>query len=666
MRVLGCTATFLLIGLFLPIASGADDPYGDPLPAGARMRLGTLRHRYNTNNYTPVVLPDGKTILARDASELRRFDTSGARLKDAVGGSYLETPVAFSADGSRAVLASTVTVFDTASGKTILKLPRRVEFFDRGQPLVDLSADGKVLAVGEGKNRKDRSKPIEVIVHDVETNKEITRIVSPFTQQSFVSLSADGKILATWGSASDPSGKDAEREVRFWNATTGKELSRVRTLSSPISTVEFSLDGKWAAASSGSFIDLIDPKKGTVQQSLLGRLGTIRMSAFSPDGSTLFAVTNNGLVQRWRVSDGQRLPAKAPPIAELHSAGVRVTGPDQAVAFGQRGNSLVVWDAISGKRFGPQVGHFSSIQSLAVSDDSRFVFTSAQDNQKLKWELATGKLVGTGPAQWRGLTSPSVYLQVQLSPTGNKGLISVYDGYAVFDAVTGEQEYVLPVERNNSQRVYFTPDGTKVIAAVASYDAKRSPATVAVWDLAKARRVIGLELPGHTTIDASLTPDGQRLITMSRQTTEGNKADTVTTIWDATNGRKKGEYRDLADFSAPMVVAAGDNATAAVVSKGKLFRLTLANGKMTPIPVAIDSIYQRPVFSRDGAFLAVLGSSSFGSPAPVVVIEWETGKTRQTYQCPDGGARDAIFTPDGKHLITATNLCTALVWEIKP
>ena len=95
MRVLGCTATFLLIGLFLPIASGADDPYGDPLPAGARMRLGTLRHRYNTNNYTPVVLPDGKTILARDASELRRFDTSGARLKDAVGGSYLETPVAF-------------------------------------------------------------------------------------------------------------------------------------------------------------------------------------------------------------------------------------------------------------------------------------------------------------------------------------------------------------------------------------------------------------------------------------------------------------------------------------------------------------------------------------------------------------------------------------------
>jgi hypothetical protein len=48
----------------------------------------------------------------------------------------------------------------------------------------------------------------------------------------------------------------------------------------------------------------------------------------------------------------------------------------------------------------------------------------------------------------------------------------------------------------------------------------------------------------------------------------------------------------------------------------------------------------------------------------VVVIDWETGKVRQTFSCPDGGPTSAAFSPDGRYLITGTNLATAIVWEL--
>ena len=71
-----------------------------------------------------------------------------------------------------------------------------------------------------------------------------------------------------------------------------------------------------------------------------------------------------------------------------------------------------------------------------------------------------------------------------------------------------------------------------------------------------------------------------------------------------------------------------------------------------------------PVFSSDGKSLALLGQSSFGRAAPVVVLDWDTGKTRQTLSCSDGAPTSAAFSPDGRYLVTGTSQATALVWEL--
>ena len=57
------------------------DNYGDPLPPGALLRLGTMRHRYLYRSYEPTVrLSDGKTALTSTPDEVRWVDLATGRL----------------------------------------------------------------------------------------------------------------------------------------------------------------------------------------------------------------------------------------------------------------------------------------------------------------------------------------------------------------------------------------------------------------------------------------------------------------------------------------------------------------------------------------------------------------------------------------------------------
>jgi WD40 repeat protein len=658
----------LVLGTSALAARSADDPSGDPLPPGAKARLGTVRFPTGSN-YAPIVTPDAKTIYASDGWGLRRYTISGAA-RDPMPP---ETPnhqlVAFSADGARAVSASgTTDVWDVASGKTLVTVKRALHYFDRERTLVALSADGKVLACGAVRERNPKREPAEVLIWDVDRDKEITRFTPPQNEQALVALSPDGKTVATWGAHSDPTGKmepatSPARDVNFWDATTGKSLSKTRVVGYNPTAVVFSPDGVLAAVASPGAVELVDPKTGAVKHLLLGRSGIGRALAFSPDGTTLFATSYGGLVQRWRVADGARLSVTEPPIADMTNCWIRATGADRGVAWATRLNATVVWEVPSGKLLGPQEGHFSAVQRLTVTPDSRFVLTSAYDGQALKWELATGKFVGPAPGPpWRGRTYPGAGV-AEFAPGGGRALVFDSGGYGVHDGTTGVQEFVIPGAHFAFQKFTFTADGSKVVAAQGTYDGKGEPATASVWDVAAAKRLFAVQLPGHSTVETALTPDGKHLVTVSRKPAQKGAGEFVITAYTVPGGKKEGEFRESAEYGSGLV-AVGDNTTAAVViPKGTLVKFDLATGKVTPVP-GIDAIASTPVFGPDGKVLAVLARSSFDRPAPVVVFDWETGKVKQTFTCPDGGPTVAAFSPDGKYLITGTNQATALVWEL--
>jgi WD40 repeat protein len=649
------------------LAAHADaDRFGDPLPPGAKTRLGTIRYRFWRGTDAPTVTPDLKTIYFHDGREIHRYDIGGAALGQLPAGSPSVMPIAFSGDGTRAVSAQRDTkVWEVATGKIVLTHQRAVHFFDRGLPMADLSGDGKVLVLGAAK--RDGKEPFEVLVWDVDGNKEIVRFVPPQNEQAFVALARDGKMVATWGNASGAAAKadsDPSKEVHFWDATTGKPLSMIQVGGYGPSAVAFSPDSTLAAVAGTSTIELVDPRTGATKHQLLGRSGVGRALTFSPDGKVLFATNYAGVVQRWRTADGVRLSTTEPPGSNLRSCSVRAAAADRGVAWALQSGVMVVWEVPSGKLLGPQEGHVNSVQHLFITADSKFVLASAYDGPVLKWELATGKLVGPAPGNpWPGRASTSLPL-VEYAVGGAKTLIDDGGGFGVHDAATGMQEFVIPTNQFINHRATFAADGSKVITTEGHFDGKKSPGVVGVWDVASAKRVFTLALPGHALPGAALTLDGKHLVTVSRKPGEKVPGDFFIQVWEVPGGAKKGEYSEEAAYGNGAIAVAPDNTAAVVTSKGKLVRFDLATSKVTPVVTANDSIAGPPVFSPDGKSVAIIGQSFFGQPAPVVVVDWATGKVRHTFACPDGGPVSAAFSPDGRYLITGTNLATAIVWDL--
>jgi WD40 repeat protein len=85
-RPLLSVAALLALAASAPAGPPRTDAYGDPLPAGARYRLGTVRLRHDAEVLRVCWAPDGKSLVSTaqdgtmrlwrlaDGKEVRRWD----------------------------------------------------------------------------------------------------------------------------------------------------------------------------------------------------------------------------------------------------------------------------------------------------------------------------------------------------------------------------------------------------------------------------------------------------------------------------------------------------------------------------------------------------------------------------------------------------------------
>src|SRR5579883_1577019 len=103
------------------------DANGDPLPAGALMRLGTSRFRHGDQIYSVAVSPDGKWIATgnsrrNEASVAVWEATTGRRIHLWADQAHVVRGLAFSPDSKRIAVANgygKVVLFDRGSDKKL-------------------------------------------------------------------------------------------------------------------------------------------------------------------------------------------------------------------------------------------------------------------------------------------------------------------------------------------------------------------------------------------------------------------------------------------------------------------------------------------------------------------------------------------------------------------
>jgi RNA polymerase sigma factor (sigma-70 family) len=320
------------------------DRYGDPLPPGALVRMGTMRLRHNHPGGGPMstaISPGGKVLATGGWDEIRLWDlATGKLLREIRDGNRTKEwcALVFAPDGRWVAGAGreSVCIWDTATGRRLRELPAS------GQTIA-CSKDGKLLAASLGngsiavwntatgkqtaelrQGNADRffsiaftaddtglvtlSESRRVCHWDLAESKLRKAINLPIPSNSGTVLSPDGQTLAVTPNPINPNGVPPEGPTSLWDTTTGKERLKLQgALARTGFGMAFSADGKTLATNATGPYELHDETTIALWDAITGKLlRRLNLSTryvtsldFSPDGRTLLTTGHEPVLRLW-------------------------------------------------------------------------------------------------------------------------------------------------------------------------------------------------------------------------------------------------------------------------------------------------------------------------------------------------------------------------------
>jgi WD40 repeat protein len=636
------------------VEGGARDFLGNPLPAGARARLGA-----------PTLL------------------IAGDRLERV-------TDLTFSGDGKWLASASRkkLCIWDVKNNKQVLVLAGHqgaatsVNFFPAQRWLPPR------LLISAGDDRTIR-------FWDLNTGKEIDKIINHPGAVRALAVSPDGKYIASAG-AGDPN-------IYLWDFEDGKERRRWPAHEGPVQCLAFSGDSKTLATgcmrskpadNPRSTLALWDVATGQRLHAFGGHTEDIYAMAWSANGRC-FATSGPGrqgmfgrqAVLFWDPTKGQSLPLPKENFDAMDCRLLRVSADGALLAGAGKGLHVSFWDtrarAAQRELMSPQLGmlesialspdgstlatgdfegritfwdvarrapkannvdsHTQAITSVSVSPDGKTIATTSADGTARLWDPASGKPMGKLEfTEGRGKLA---IRHGAFAPDGRSfALVHLWEGITVWSLPEAKLlHHIQPPGRKDPRiaQVVFTPDGKRIGWDSVEF---RAPGAV-LWNLEKDAQDQAFSPGGQAGGSLALSPDG-RLLAVANGTVA---------VWKVDDGKQ--------------IFKSQDNETSLAFSPGGLllaksnFRWTTVVDVSTGASLGqlnrsqFDHDSHGLAFSPDGRLVAIGDDDQ--------VRLWELGTTRQhSLKGHTGKVRAVAFSPDGKSLVSGSSDGTALVWDL--
>jgi DNA-directed RNA polymerase specialized sigma24 family protein len=289
--------------------------------------------------------------------------------------------------------------------------------------------------------------------------------------------------------------------------------------------------------------DRLDRRGDQLPPGALARLGTTRFRhggwlnrlAFSPDGTRLFGVGNEG--RQWEAASGRLLGVfgeQADALAFLDGGKRILTG----------GSSLVVWDAAECKEV-KRLPLEGGLHHSSLSPDEKLLAGVGSNGALVLVDPATGAVLNqlNGHEDQLGKRPQSVaprIVQIQsiaFSPDGKSLASACFQDSRVFiwDPATGKVRHMLP-GHNRPYVVLFSPNSR--VLAVGGEDC-----LIHLWDVSTGRKL--QELRGHVggIQGLAFSPDGLSLASGASGNPPGTKdeavADSTIRLWDLRTGESR-------------------------------------------------------------------------------------------------------------------------------
>jgi WD40 repeat protein len=666
-------------------AKPAVDRCGDPLPGGARSRLGTVRFRHSDAVYFVGFAGLGKQLVtaSRDnrvhvweratGKELHRIKLDGKRLERRrstanqdvfdlschTGG--LLCRVMLSPDGQTLAAISwkdnIVQLWEVATGKKLRPFATKGSYY----AAFCFSPDGKQLVVSDHGS---------TWLFDVATGKEprllakqpdhVVRLRSPGLIGAPVVFAPDGKTVAllSWESDDNDRGND-HAVVEIIEVESGKQL---RCINGPqganyFTSVTYAPDGK-SLVLGGTNILAYDPVSGKNRWQIKPRNydGKGRL-AVSPDSRALVlkwhgaAATVHDLgtgKQLRKLGDGSGALGDGCVDDERAAAQDIAFSPDgKYVAMASLEGAARLWEFESGKEVGSEGSHLAPVTAVSVSTDRKTLTTLATDSTLRQWDSLTGKelRVVKLPARARNFHFSSDGRLVVFGTTSNR--------LNLWDVVAGKELCAFDVSR-------MPPHFDRLVAGAGGLAFSADAKQLAVRDFEGQVRLFDTGTCKETTTFSvrNPNPDQSSLIIVNGVSPgiafspDGRTVAAVTTIDDVYE-------RDAAGFNV------------SVVNGSNLVRLWNATSGRHLAQFHSRKIYVHALtFAPDGRCLATANADQ-----TVTVYETATGKERGQLlidKREDGSSdtnavtlRCLVFSPDGRFVAAGGSDGKVHMWELR-
>jgi len=290
-----------------------------------------------------------------------------------------------------------------------------------------------------------------------------------------VACSPDGKLLA---SASN-------KEVKVWDAMTGKEVFTYPIKGTNVFGLAFSPDGKRLAVAITRTVKMLNVANGQEVSTITNTGHCLFRIAFSPDGKHLAAscgsTNNKGDVRVWEADTGRLLfclegHANA-ALNVAYSADGRLLASAGGTPMGSKPGTVKIWEAGTGRDLLTLEGHPENILGLAFSPDGRRLASASGSRGSSRagtiklWEVASGQEYN----ELGGHTGP--IFCVLFSPDGRRLATASGDKtIKLWEFLTGQEVLTIPAHTSTIYSLAFSPDGRRLVSS--SQDRM-----VKVWDI---------------------------------------------------------------------------------------------------------------------------------------------------------------------------------------